>query len=118
MWRFLLIAAQLSTTILYIWSFNEMSNSHPAAWMVPTLLIVLVIVNSIWSSRLLSWIIFSAAFFSFLVILSAFTLRWRLETGFSPYPFYRAILMYVAFVYVSLAQLKLLGPKKIEPKKS
>jgi hypothetical protein len=32
-----------------------------------------------------------------------------LEPGFSPWPFYRAMVMYIAFTYISLGQLKLMG---------
>ena len=118
MWRLLLILAQMTATILFIWNFEVAQSMHPVAWILPLVLIVLVIVNSFWFSRLVSWVIFSAGFFSFLVLLSAFTLRWRLETGFDSTPFYRSIIMYAAFVYVSLAQLKIRGQRVWSPLKS
>jgi len=117
MWRLLLILAQMTATILFIWNFEVTQSMHPVAWILPLVLIVLVIVNSFWFSRLVSWVIFSAGFFSFLVLLSAFTLRWRLETGFDSSPFYRSIIMYTAFVYVSLAQLKIRGQRVWSPLK-
>ncbi len=79
------------------------------SWLVPLTLVLFIVMNSIWFTRFLSWVIFSGAFFGFLVVLSAFTLRWRLEPGFSAVPFYKSLLMYSLFVYVSLAQIKILG---------
>ena len=109
--RFFLIAAQLAATVLFMINFQNGVSSHWSAWFVPMVLIVLVVCNSFWFTRAVAWVIFSMAFFSFLAILSAFTLRWRLESGFNPHPFYRAIFMYVAFIYVSLGQIKILGGK-------
>ena len=109
MWRGLLIAAQLVATVLFIWNFESAAGDAPLAWAPPAILILLVVVNAVRFTRFVSWTIFSVAFFAFLVILSAFTLRWRLEPGFDSWPFYRAIGMYVAFIYISLAQIKLLG---------
>jgi hypothetical protein len=107
MGRFFLIAAQLTATVLFATSFNRAT--HPAAWLVPMALIVLSAANSLRFTRFVSWVIFSTAFFSFLIVLSAFTLRWRLEPGFDSRPFYEAMIMYIAFIYASLAQIKILG---------
>lgn len=106
--RHILRFMQVAATVLFIATFNESRSGHWLGWFAPMTLVALVAVNSLFPSRFLSWVIFSLAFFGFLVVLSAFTLRWRLEPGFTPFPFYRALLMYVAFVYVSLGQLKLL----------
>ena len=84
-------------------------------WLVPLLLLLLVIVNSIWFTRFVSWLIFAVAFFGFLVVLSGFTIRWRLEPGFASMPFYRAIVMYVLFIYISLGHIKLLGGGSAAP---
>ncbi len=111
MGRTLLIVAQLTATVLFMVNFDKGNNLSVMGWLVPMVLIVLVVCNSLWFTRLVSWIIFSLAFFSFLVLLSAFTLRWRLESSFQAAPFYRAMVMYVAFIYVSLGQIKILGSK-------
>lgn len=107
MGRAFLIGAQLAATVLFLISLR--SPMTPAAVAVPAVLIAAMVINSLAFTRLVSWFIFAAAFFSLLVVLSAFTLRWRLEPGFDPWPFYRAMGMYTAFVYVSLAQIKVLG---------
>ena len=78
-------------------------------WALPLIVLILIIVNSVWFSRLVSWLIFSGAFFCLLVLLSSFTIRWRAEPGFYPIPYYRAMAMYALFIYVSLAQIKILG---------
>lgn len=109
--RKLLVMMQVVSTLLFIW--HVQSSTGPwMSWAIPLSLILLIIINSIRFSRFVSWIIFAGSFFSFLVLLSAFTLRWRLEPGFSSLPFYRAMLMYIAFIYVSLGQIKLLGNKQ------
>lgn len=108
---------QVLATVLFMATFNDSRGGHWLGWFVPMTLVALVGVNSIFPSRFISWVIFAVAFFGFLVVLSAFTLRWRGETGFKPLPFYRALGMYVTFVYVSLGQLKLLvgGGKRPAP---
>ncbi|OVE78452.1 hypothetical protein BVX98_00110 [bacterium F11] len=112
MGRVLMIGISLLATILFIMNFQRGSSEHWLSFIFPMILIILVIVNYLRFTRLISWLIFAGAFFSFLVILSAFTLRWRLEAGFDPVPFYQAIGMYVAFIYVSLAQIKIMGRKE------
>lgn len=107
--RATLIAIQLLATFLYINNFDRLSQGIWVAWFVPLLLLILIILNSFWFTRFVSWVIFSGSFFSFLVLLSAFTIRWRAEAHFQSGPFYQAILMYAAFIYVSLGQIKLLG---------
>lgn len=109
MGRFFLIAAQLTATVLFAFHFKASPTEPWIAWAVPMVLVALVAINSIRFTRFVSWLIFAAAFFAFLVVLSAFTLRWRGEVGFNPWPFYRAMIMYIAFIYASLAQIKLLG---------
>jgi hypothetical protein len=116
--RQILRVMQVLATVLFIATFNESRAGHWIGWFAPMLLVAMVAVNSLFPNRFLSWLIFSLAFFGFLVVLSAFTLRWRVEPGFRPLPFYRALAMYVAFVYVSLGQLKLLvggGAKPSDP---
>ena len=113
MGRLFLITAQLTATVLFVWNAGSLSSQHWLAWFTPMVLIVLVVVNSFWFTRAVAWIIFAVAFFALLVILSAFTLRWRLEPGFHAAPFYRAMGMYTAFVYVSLAQIKIIGRKHL-----
>jgi len=103
--RVLLILAQVGATVLFIINFEQSGHQHWAGLLVPMVLIVMVLINSFWISRFLSWCIFSLGFFSFLVLISAFTLRWRLESGFDAAPFYRAMTMYAAFIYVSLGHL-------------
>jgi len=115
MGRGFMIGSSLLSTFLFILAFERGGNHHWISLALPLLLITLVIVNYLRFTRLVSWIIFSSGFFAFLVILSAFTLRWRLEPGFEPGPFYQAIIMYVAFIYCSLAQIKILGkPRQTE----
>ncbi len=106
--RKLLIAAQVLATLLFIYNFDR-SNQVWWSWVTPLAMVILVIVNSIWFTRLVSWLIFAISFFAFMVLLSAFTLRWRFQTGFDAMPFYMSILMYVTFIYVGLGQLKILG---------
>jgi hypothetical protein len=107
--RFFLIAAQLTATVLFTLQFKASPPQPIWPWAVPMLLVALVAANSIWFTRFVSWVIFATAFFAFLVVLSAFTIRFRTETGFNAWPFYRAMVMYIAFIYSSLAQIKLLG---------
>lgn len=106
--RVKLISLQVAAALLFAWHVNVHS-AQMISWLVPLLLLLLIVVNSIWFTRFVSWVIFAGAFFGLLVILSAFTLRWRLEPGFSSAPFYRSLIMYALFVYVSLAQIKILG---------
>lgn len=109
MGRKILVGMQIFATILFIVNFQATINPYWASWVVPLILLLLVAVNSVWFTRFVSWVIFSVAFFALLVCLSAFTLRWRLEKGFSSAPFYRAMLFYVTLIYVSLGQIKILG---------
>ena len=109
MGRKFMIGAQVAATLLFIANVGRASSQNWLAWAVPLVTILLIVVNSVWFTRFVSWIIFSTSFFGLLVVLSAFTLRWRGETGFAPGPFYRTMAMYVAFIYVSLAQIKILG---------
>ncbi len=105
--RKILIALQLLSVFLFIW--HAQTSAQWSSWAVPLVLLLLIVVNSIWFTRFVSWVIFAGSFFCFLVLLSAFTLRWRLEPGFAALPFYRAMLMYCVFIYVSLAQIKMFG---------
>jgi hypothetical protein len=107
MGRAFLIAAQLTATLLFITTARVAGAYHWSAWAVPLALLLLIVVNSIWFTRFVSWIIFAGAFFALLTVLSAFTLRWRLERGFDSGPFYRGLGMYTAMVYASLAQIKM-----------
>lgn len=109
MGRWFLIGSQLLATGIFLSILGEKNNTSVLSWLFPLILILLVLINSFWFSRLVAWMIFSGGFFGFLMVLSGFTLRWRAEPGFDAWPFYRAIIMYVAFVYISLAQIKLLG---------
>ena len=105
MHRWALPAAHAAAAVLFVWHLETAVTSHWASWAVPLALVFLVLANSIRTTRFASWLIFAIGFFGFLVVLSAFTLRWRLEPGFDAAPFYRAIGMYVAFVYISLGHL-------------
>jgi hypothetical protein len=105
--RRILIGGQVLVTVLFISHLQASRTGHWLGWFVPMVLLVLVVINSLRPTRFVCWLIFAVAFFCFLILLSAFTLRWRAEPGFSPIPFYRAMLMYVTFIYVSLGQLKL-----------
>lgn len=107
--RLFLITAQILATILFIYNFSEARTGSPLAWITPLVMILLIVINSFWFTRFVSWLIFAVSFFSFAALLSAFTLRWRLEQGFNPVPFYRFIIMYIVFIYVGLAQMKILG---------
>ena len=107
--RLFMIGASLTATILFVFNYEYSPQKYWLANVVPLVLVILSVVNFLHFTRLVAWIIFALAFFAFLVILSAFTLRWRMEEGFNPYPFYRSIIMYIAFIYVSLAQIKILG---------
>lgn len=112
MGRLFLIGAQVTATVLFVWNTGRIGQQHWTLWFVPMVLIVLVVVNSFWFTRAVSWTIFALAFFGLLVILSAFTLRWRLEPGFNAAPFYRSLGMYTAFAYISLAQIKIKGGQR------
>jgi len=109
MGRLFMIGSSLTATLLFIFNYELVETQHWSAVLIPMVLIILVVVNYLRFTRFVAWVIFSLSFFSFLVLLSAFTLRWRLESGFDAAPFYRTIIMHVAFIYVSLAQIKLLG---------
>jgi hypothetical protein len=107
--RIALIAGQLLAAILFVFNYPILSQGVWSAWFTPLAMVLLIALNSFWFTRFVSWLIFAASFFSLLILLSAFTLRWRLEAGFNPSLFYRAIIMYAVFIYVSLGQLKILG---------
>ncbi|MFN0117396.1 MAG: hypothetical protein ACKVQC_03760 [Elusimicrobiota bacterium] len=109
MGRIILIVSQLASTVLFMYNYQKNLQNHFFSWVFPLCILILIIVNSVWFSRFVSWSIFSGGFFGFLVVLSAFTIRWRLQPGFDSTPFYRSIIMYVLFIYISLAQLKILG---------
>lgn len=109
--RTILILAQVIVTALYLINFQG-NDSSPniksfAFSLIPLSLLGLIIMNSFWCTRFTSWLIFAGSFFGFMITLSAFTLRWRLEHGFNPTPFYRSIFMYVLMVYIALGQMKL-----------
>ncbi len=104
-----LIVYELTATVLFMWHTANIPDRTVLSSSVPLVVMLLIVVNSVWFTRLGSWVIFATSFFSFLVLLSAFTLRWRLENGFQPAPFYRAMAMYASFIYVSLAQIKIRG---------
>ncbi len=110
--RKFLLAGQILATLLFISHFHTNMNYGLAAWGVPLIVLLLIVVNSVWFSRFWSWLIFGIAFFGFLVVLSAFTVRWRTEAGMQAWPFYRAILFYATCVYISLGQIKILGGAK------
>ncbi len=114
--RVKLITLQVLSALLFAWHI-KINTGAVVTWLVPLLLLVLIVINSAWFTRFVSWVIFAGSFFCLLVVLSAFTLRWRLEPGFSPIPFYKALIMYSLFVYVSLAQIKILGDAVQEPAK-
>ena len=107
-----LLGAQLLATILFVTSYRITTEGSWITWATPLCILLLIVVNSMWFSRFTSWLIFSLAFGGLLAVLSAFTLRWRLEPGFSSAPFYKAMLMYTLFVYISLGQIKLIGGQK------
>jgi len=108
MGRKVLIGVQVLATLLFI-SVVSRNDQNWISWFIPLLMILLVAANSVWFTRFVSWVIFAVSFFCLLVLLSAYTLRWRLESGFDASPFHRAMLMYIAFIYVSLGQIKILG---------
>jgi hypothetical protein len=105
--RGVLIFCELVATYLFVSTIQLSEAMHWWAWALPLVLLLLIVVNSIWFTRLGTWVIFSGAFFALLVVLSAFTLRWRLEKNFNPMPFYRAMIMYGCMVYASLGQIKM-----------
>ena len=105
--RGILIFAQLTATYLFVSTVQLSESMHWWSWALPLALLLLIVINSIWFSRFTTWVIFSGAFFALLVVLSAFTLRWRLEDHFDSVPFYRALVMYACMVYASLGQIKL-----------
>ncbi len=107
--RKILVAAQVAATLLFVLHYRANTSGNWMAWVTPLAILILIVINSVWFSRFGSWLIFSLAFFSLLVILSAFTLRWRLEPEFSARPFYRSLGMYTLFIYISLGQIKILG---------
>jgi hypothetical protein len=105
----ILIGAQVLATLLFVTSYRINASTPWISWSVPLAILLLIVINSLWFSRFTSWLIFSLAFSGLMAILSAFTLRWRLETVFSSAPFYKAMAMYTLFVYISLGQIKLIG---------
>src|SRR5581483_9856780 len=96
----ILIGTEMAAALLFVTSYRIDDTGSWIAWAAPLIILLLIVINSIWFSRFTSWLIFSAAFSALMMILSAFTLRWRLETTFSPAPFYKAMLMYTLFVYI------------------
>ena len=109
--RTIIILAQVLVTVLYLINYQGHTSTPDTKSfvlsLIPLALVGLIIINSFWCTRFVSWLIFSGAFFGFMITLSAFTLRWRLEPGFNTTPFYRSIIMYVCMVYISLGQMKL-----------
>ena len=105
----ILIGAQVAATLLFVTSYRINITGPSVTWAVPLAILLLIVINSLWFSRFTSWLIFSLAFCGLMMILSAFTMRWRLQTAFSPAPFYKSMLMYTLFVYICLGQIKLIG---------
>ena len=110
--RKFLLAGQILATVLFISHYQANAGQPFLTWLTPLSVLILIVINSIWFTRFTSWLIFAISFFGFLVVLSAFTLRWRLEPGMSAWPFYRAMVMYATCVYISLGQIKILGGAK------
>lgn len=107
-----MLAGQILATLLFISHFQANARFGVMAWAVPLAVLLCIVINSVWFTRFVSWLIFALAFFGFLVVLSAFTIRWRTEQGLSAWPFYRAILFYATCVYISLGQIKIIGGAK------
>ena len=105
--RTFLIFAELVATYLFVSTIQVAESMHWWSWALPLALLLLIVINSVWFTRLAAWAIFAGAFFALLTVLSAFTLRWRLEDHFNPVPFYRAMAMYTCMVYASLGQIKM-----------
>ena len=93
-------------TVLFLAGLERNGAQPLLAWLVPMILLILVAINSFWFTRVVSWTIFAVGFFALLAVLSAFTLRFRTETGFNAMPLYRALGMYAGFIYISLGQIK------------
>jgi len=111
----LLLATQIAATLLFISSYRINDATPWISWATPLVILILIVINSIWFTRFTSWLIFSLAFAGLMTILSAFTLRWRLDSAFSSAPFYKAMLLYTLFVYISLGQIKLIGGQNRVP---
>jgi hypothetical protein len=105
----ILLGAELMATFLFIGSYRINVNGPAVGWVMPLVILLLIVVNSVWFSRFTSWLIFALGFSGLMMILSAFTLHWRVQPVFSAAPFYKAMLMYALFVYISLGQIKLIG---------
>jgi len=62
--------------------------------------------NAWWGSRIIGWLIFSASFVSWMTVLGAFAMRWRLDPQIQTGLFVRALVMYAALAMAGLYQLK------------
>lgn len=106
--RTALIISQVLAAVLFVYNAGKWQQAAWYAWFIPLILVLLIVVNSFWFTRFVSWIIFAGSFFCFLSVLSGF-LIWRREPNFDAQPFYSSIIMYMTFVYVSMGQVKVLG---------
>ena len=76
------------------------------ALFLPLGLGVLSLANAWLGSRLLGWLIFTAAFVMWMTVLWAFAIRWRVDPDIQVWMFARALLLYGALSLAGLYQMR------------
>jgi hypothetical protein len=79
---------------------------NAVAVFLPLALWVACFGNAWWRSRIVGWILFSVSFVSWMTVLGAFAMRWRLDPQIQVGLFARALVMYGALAMAGLYQLK------------
>lgn len=100
------IAVTMAAVALFIWNLMASPAVRAVTWIIPTLVILLILVHSIRPVAAVAWTVFGVSTAMSLLVLGALALRWRVEAGIQPAPFFRTIAMYAAFAFVGLARLE------------
>ncbi len=78
----------------------------PTAVFLPLALWVACFINAWWGSKIVGWAAFSIAFISWLTVLGAFAIGWRVDPHLRMWLFARALVMYGALCLAGLYPLK------------
>jgi len=110
-----MILMSLVATILFIYGFDQSPRMIWLSWGFPIVLVILMVVNFLHFTHLISWLLLAGSLFALLLVVGTTAMSGQAERGFGTTPFLQSFFMYVALIYVSLAQMKIFGiPVQIE----